>query len=45
MLEFTREKTQGLAAELIERGKMSQSEAKHVVDQLGTIAEEQQMAC
>jgi len=42
VLEMTREKTQSFAAELIERGKMSQSEAKHVADQLGTIAEEQQ---
>jgi len=42
VLELTREKTQSFASELIERGKMSQSEAKHVADQLGTIAEEQQ---
>jgi polyhydroxyalkanoate synthesis regulator phasin len=41
VLEMTKEKTQGFANELIERGKMSQSEAKKVADQLGTIAEEQ----
>jgi len=41
VLEMTKEKTQGFAAELIERGKLSQSEAKKVADQLGTIAEEQ----
>ena len=42
VLEMTREKTQGLASELIDRGKMSQSEAKKVVDRIGDIAEEQQ---
>lgn len=42
VLELTREKTQSFAAELIDRGKMSQSEAKRVADKLGTIAQEQQ---
>lgn len=42
VLEMTREKTQGLANELIERGKLSQSDAKKVVSRIGDIAEEQQ---
>jgi len=42
VLEMTREKTQGLASELIERGKLSQSDAKKVVSRIGDIAEEQQ---
>lgn len=42
VLEMTKEKTQAFAAELIDRGKLSQSEAKKVADQLGSIAEEQQ---
>jgi len=42
VLEMTREKTQVLANELIERGKLSQSDAKKVVTRIGDIAEEQQ---
>jgi polyhydroxyalkanoate synthesis regulator phasin len=42
VLELTKEKTQGLAAELKDRGKLSQSDAKKVADKLGEIAEEQQ---
>lgn len=42
VFEMTREKTQGFATELIDRGKMSQSDAKKVADKLGEIAEEQQ---
>jgi len=42
VLELTREKTQAFANELIERGKLSKSEAKKVSEQLGSIAEEQQ---
>jgi len=41
-LEMTKEKTQGLTTELIDKGKMSQSDAKKVTDTLGNIAEEQQ---
>ena len=40
-MEMTREKTQGLATDLIDRGKMSQSDAKKVADKLGEIAEAQ----
>ena len=42
VLEMTREKAQEFSADLIEKGKMSQSEAKKVADKLGNIAEEQQ---
>lgn len=42
VLEVTKEKTQEFANDLIDRGKMSQSDAKKVADKLGTIAEEQQ---
>lgn len=42
VFEMTREKTQEMAGDLIERGKMSKSEAKRVADKLGEIAEEQQ---
>lgn len=42
VLEVTREKTQSFAGDLIERGKMSQSDAKKVADKLTEIAEEQQ---
>ncbi len=44
VLELTRAKVTEFADELIERGKMSSSEAKQVSDRLGTIAEEQQAA-
>lgn len=44
VLEMTRDKTQGLAKDLIDRGRVSDSEAKRVADKLGTIAEEQQAA-
>jgi len=42
VMEMTKEKTQGLATDLIDRGKMSQSDAKKVADKLGEIAEAQQ---
>ena len=42
MLEMGREKSQNLANELIERGKLSQSDVKKVADKVGEIAEEQQ---
>lgn len=42
VLELTREKTNELADELIERGKMSKSDAKEVADKLGEVAERQQ---
>jgi len=41
-LEMTKEKTQGLTNDLIDRGKMSQSDAKKVADTVSNIAEEQQ---
>jgi polyhydroxyalkanoate synthesis regulator phasin len=44
VLEMTKEKTQGLASDLIDRGKLSQSDAKKVADKIGEIAEEQQDA-
>jgi polyhydroxyalkanoate synthesis regulator phasin len=42
VLELTKEKTQGLANELIEKGKMSQGDAKKVADTISEIAEKQQ---
>jgi len=42
MLEVTKEKAQGFTSELIDRGKLSQSDAKRVADKLGEIAAEQQ---
>lgn len=42
VLELTKEKTQGLTRDLIERGKMSQSDAKKVSDTISEIAEKQQ---
>jgi polyhydroxyalkanoate synthesis regulator phasin len=44
VLDITREKTEGFAAELIERGKMSQSDAKKVADRVSEMAGEQQEA-
>jgi len=42
MLEMGREKSQALANDLIERGKLSQSDVKKVTDKVSEIAEEQQ---
>jgi polyhydroxyalkanoate synthesis regulator phasin len=42
VLETTREKTSELANDLIEKGKLSQSDAKKVADKLGEMAEESQ---
>jgi polyhydroxyalkanoate synthesis regulator phasin len=42
VLETTREKTGELANDLIEKGKVSQGDAKKVADKISTIAEEQQ---
>jgi len=42
VLEMTKEKTQGLTKELIEKGKMSNSDAKKVTDQISEIATAQQ---
>jgi len=44
VLDVTREKAEGFAADLIERGKMSQSDAKKVADRVSEIAENQQDA-
>jgi polyhydroxyalkanoate synthesis regulator phasin len=44
VLDITREKTEGFAAELIERGKMSQSDAKKVADRVSEMAGTQQEA-
>ena len=44
VLEITKEKVTGLTDELVERGKMSDSEAKKVAERMGTIADEQQDA-
>jgi polyhydroxyalkanoate synthesis regulator phasin len=41
-LEMTREKLSELTDEMIERGKMSKSEAKKVSDKFGAMAKEQQ---
>ncbi len=42
ILEMSKEKSQDLAKDLMERGKMSQSDAKKVADRIGEIAGEQQ---
>ncbi len=42
VLELTKERTQGLTSDLIEKGKMSQSDAKKVSDTITEIAEKQQ---
>ena len=42
VLETTKEKTEELANDLIEKGKVSQSDAKKVGDKIGAIAAEQQ---
>jgi polyhydroxyalkanoate synthesis regulator phasin len=42
VLETTKEKTEELANDLIEKGKVSQSDAKKVGDKIGVIAAEQQ---
>jgi polyhydroxyalkanoate synthesis regulator phasin len=42
VLETTKEKTEELANDLIEKGKVSQGEAKKVGDKIGAIASEQQ---
>jgi len=44
VLDVTREKAEQFAEDLIERGKMSQSDAKKVADRVSEIAEEQQEA-
>lgn len=44
VLEVTREKVTNLTTELIERGKMSESEAKKVADKISEMASEQQEA-
>ena len=44
VLDMTREKAEGFASDLIERGKMSQSDAKKVADRVSEIAETQQEA-
>ncbi len=43
-IEVTREKAGEFADDLIERGKMSKSEAKDVADRIGNMAEKQQEA-
>jgi polyhydroxyalkanoate synthesis regulator phasin len=43
-LDITREKAEGFAADLVERGKMSQSDAKKVADKVSEMAETQQKA-
>jgi polyhydroxyalkanoate synthesis regulator phasin len=42
VLELTREKLTGLSNELIERGKMSQSDAKKVAERITEVAGKQQ---
>jgi polyhydroxyalkanoate synthesis regulator phasin len=44
VLDVTREKAEGFAAELIERGKVSTGDAKKVADRVTEIAESQQEA-
>jgi polyhydroxyalkanoate synthesis regulator phasin len=44
VLDITREKAEGFAADLIERGKMSQSDAKKVADRVSEMAGTQQEA-
>ena len=43
-LDITREKAEGFAADLVERGRMSQSDAKKVADKVSEMAETQQKA-
>jgi polyhydroxyalkanoate synthesis regulator phasin len=42
VLEMTKEKTQEFAGELIEKGRLSQSDAKKVADKFSELADEQQ---
>jgi len=42
VLEITRERTKTLTDDLVERGQMSQSEAKKVADRISEMASEQQ---
>jgi len=42
VLEMTKEKTQEFASELIEKGKLSQGDAKKVADKFTELADEQQ---
>jgi polyhydroxyalkanoate synthesis regulator phasin len=42
VLELTKEKTSQLSDDLIERGKMSKSDAKEVTDKLSEVAQKQQ---
>lgn len=42
VLEMTKEKTQEFAGELIEKGKLSQGDAKKVADKFTELADEQQ---
>ena len=42
VMEITKEKVSGLTDELVERGKMSDSEAKKVASRMTEIADEQQ---
>ena len=44
VLEMTRDKTSELANDLIEKGRVSQGDAKNVADRISQIAEEQQAA-
>jgi polyhydroxyalkanoate synthesis regulator phasin len=44
VLDITREKAEGFAAELIDRGKVSQSDAKKVADRVSEMAGTQQEA-
>ena len=44
VLETTREKTEELANDLIEKGRVSKGDAKKVADRISEIAEEQQAA-
>ena len=44
VLETTRDKTSELANDLIEKGRVSQGDAKKVADRISEIAEEQQAA-
>lgn len=44
VLDMTREKAEGFATDLIERGKMSQSDAKKMADRVTEIAETRQEA-
>jgi polyhydroxyalkanoate synthesis regulator phasin len=44
VMEITKEKVSGLTDELVEKGKMSDSEAKKVAERMGAMADEQQEA-